>query len=617
MRSFETPYAADWFAISLRWAVILGLIVSLGLGSLLVALRVWPLAILVVWNLAMTLLASLNTRLVHHRQINLAVDLICSGVFFWVQGGLVGPASWAALLPILTGAVYFEFAGAMLSAGFGAALAFVTAQLTISERTSATLIWMIGLMALGLLFGLLGTQVMRRMRAKRQAWLDAEEKRRLIQTERLRTIYEMTSTLTATLSYRHVLDTALDLGYAALNPNTEQATGDPVVSAVMLFRGGQLRVGSARRFTSADLRIGLDGNEGILRRVFDEGEPILTKEVGYDPELGRIIALRNCTSAYCFPLRSGFNVYGAMLYAHPDPEYFTPDRCDMLDIIGRQAVVAIQNARLYQDLVEEKERMVEVHEEARKKLARDLHDGPTQSVAAMAMRLNIARRMLETDPNSAGDEIFKIEELARRTSKEIRHMLFTLRPLILESQGLNAALKAMADKMRDTYNQNVLVEVSEQVAAQLDMGKQGVIFFIIEEAVTNARKHAAAANIWVRLKPVEQNIALLEVEDDGVGFDVAAMSRQYDNRSSLGMVNLRERAELVGGILRLESAPGKGTKVLVYLPLTEEAADRLQHAKTGPLLQPSKTAPLQRRDTGPLSQPRTGPLQPTKTGTLR
>jgi len=348
----------------------------------------------------------------------------------------------------------------------------------------------------------------------------------------------------------------------------------------MLFRGGQLRVGSARRFTSADMRAALEGNEGILRKVFDDGEPILSRDIGYDPELGRLIALRACTSAYCFPLRSGFNVYGAMLYAHPDPDYFTPVRRDMLDIIGRQAVVAIQNARLYQDLVEEKERMIEVHEEARKKLARDLHDGPTQSVAAMAMRLNIARRILERDPEKAGEELVKIEELAHRTSKEIRHMLFTLRPLILESQGLTAALKAMADKMRETFGQHVVVDISPEIESQLDIGKQGVVFYIMEEAVTNARKHASATNIWVRLRPMEQGMAVLEVEDDGVGFDVNAVSRAYDKRSSLGMINLRERAELVNGILNLQSTPGKGTKVSVYLPLTEEAADRLQHAKS-------------------------------------
>jgi len=581
MRTFETPYVADWFAISLRWAVMLGLVVSLSLGGLLGIAFFWPLAVMIFWNMGMTILASLNTRITFHRQVNLAVDVLLSGLFFWVQGGLAGPASWAALLPILTGAVYYDFMGAISVAGAFTVLSFVWVQDYEPRRASLSLFWIAGTLVLGALFGFIGTQLMSRMRHRRQMWLDAEEKRVRVQGERLRAIYELTSTLTATLSYKRVLDSALDLGYAALNPDQNDTATDPLVSAVFLFRGGQLRVGSARRFTNADLKLNFQGNEGILKKVFDEGEPIFSKDIGYDPELGRVIALRNCTSAYCFPLRSGFNVYGTMVFAHPDPNYFTDDRRNLLDIIGRQAVVAIQNARLYQDLVEEKERMVEVHEEARKKLARDLHDGPTQSVAAMAMRINIARRMVEKDTKTAVDELAKIEELAHRTTKEIRHMLFTLRPLILESQGLNAALKSMADKMRETYNQNVVVSVDENITAQMEMGKQGVIFYIIEEAINNARKHANAANIWVRFKMFQQGAALLEIEDDGVGFDVDAISQAYDKRSnaSLGMVNLRERTELVNGLLNVQSTIGKGTKVSVYIPLTEEAADRLHHAK--------------------------------------
>jgi signal transduction histidine kinase len=268
-----------------------------------------------------------------------------------------------------------------------------------------------------------------------------------------------------------------------------------------------------------------------------------------------------------------------MLFAHPDPNYFTQDRRDLLDIIGRQAVIAVQNASLYQDLVEEKERMVEVQEETRKKLARDLHDGPTQSVAAIAMRINLVRRMMTKNVKEATNELVKIEELALRTTKEIRHMLFTLRPLILESQGLNAALQAMAEKMRETFTQNVIINVEEDVLENMEMGKQGVIFYIIEEAANNARKHANALHIWVRLRPFETNIALLEIEDDGLGFDVEAVNKSYDKRGSLGMVNLRERTELVNGLLNIDSAPGKGTRIQVYLPLTEEAADRLHHAK--------------------------------------
>ncbi len=71
---------------------------------------------------------------------------------------------------------------------------------------------------------------------------------------------------------------------------------------------------------------------------------------------------------------------------------------------------------------------------------------------------------------------------------------------------------------------------------------------------------------------------LLEVRDDGVGFDVASVNRSYDQRGSLGMVNLRERTELVNGVLNIQSAPGKGTLVQVFIPLSDEAADRLHHA---------------------------------------
>ena len=573
---------ADWFAISLRWIMLVGLVVSLGLGGKLQVSISWPLILMVAWNLVMTALASLNARMRYHRRIGIFVDLVLAGAFFWVQGGLHGPAFWVGLLPILTGSIFFEFFGALIAAAlFSGLIVYTGAQV---EGDLALAIPIAGtLIVLGLVFGFLGRRVMASMRKNRSLFFVTEEKRQAIQNERMRAIYELTSALSSTLSYKRVLESALDMSAAALNPDPdEQSVSDPLVSAVMLFNGGKLRIGSARRFTTPDLRVTFDAAEGILKKALEEGEPIIFKDIGYDPELGHVIALRTCTSGYCFPLRSGFNVYGVLLFAHPNPDYFNSERRNLLDIIGRQAVIAIQNARLYQDLVEEKERMIEVHEEARKKLARDLHDGPTQSVAAMAMRLNITRRMMAKDIKGAGEEIIKLEELAHRTTKEIRHMLFTLRPLILESQGLAAAVQAMADKMMETYSQKVTVSVDERVTTQLEMGKQGVIFYIIEEAVNNARKHASAESIAVRLRQMEPGIALLEIVDNGVGFDLKSVTQAYDKRSSssLGMVNLRERAELVNGLFQMDSVIGKGTKVQVYIPLTEDAADRLHHART-------------------------------------
>lgn len=459
-----------------------------------------------------------------------------------------------------------------------------------SSLDPSTMVWLIGLggifagLALGYLLTMLGTRVQRN-RAQQSMRKDTEK---AIQAERqrLRVIFNLISALNATLNYQRVLDTALDLSSDALGKI--RATSERMVSAVLLYsetENGQplLTVGTARRFTPADTRITLPGTDGAIGKAIEEGTPVFTKEIVEDPELSRFVALRSCKSAYCVPIRVNLRSYGVLLFAHVEADYFTASQREILDLIGNQAMTAIQNALLYEALEQEKERMTEIQEEARKKLARDLHDGPTQSIAAIAMRVNFARRLMERDAKAGAEELYKIEDMARHTTKEIRHMLFTLRPLVLESQGLVAALEAMADKMKDTYNQNVTIVADPNIVSDLEMGKQGVIFYIAEEAVGNARKHAQAANIWVRIKAIAPEIALLEIEDNGVGFNVGAVDASYEMRGSLGMVNMRERTELVNGNLRIDSAEGKGTRIRVLIPLSDEASDRLRR---GELAQP-------------------------------
>ena len=155
-------------------------------------------------------------------------------------------------------------------------------------------------------------------------------------------------------------------------------------------------------------------------------------------------------------------------------------------------------------------------------------------------------------------------------------MLFTLRPLVLESQGLIAALEAMADKMDDTYDQNVVVEVDSDIVDALEPGKQAVIFYLAEEAVNNARKHAKAKHIWITLRPIRKGVALLEIKDDGLGFEVKKVEEAYEERGSLGMINMKERTELINGVLHIDSAVGRGTRVRIAIPLTDEATDLLR-----------------------------------------
>jgi signal transduction histidine kinase len=391
--------------------------------------------------------------------------------------------------------------------------------------------------------------------------------------ERLENFFKLAETLSSTLSYDRVLDIALDMSLDTFSDNG--GPNQELVCAVLLFDADELIVETARGFTSADVRMTMPGLNGGLGNTLSRGESTIVRHPTNDPELSRLVAVRNCNAAYCLPLRSGLDVYGVLLYAHPDIDFFNGDRRDMLDLLANQAMKALQNARLYQDLEAEKERMTEIQEDARRKLARDLHDGPTQSVAAIAMRVNFARRLMERNPEQAAEELYKIEDLARRTTKEIRHMLFTLRPLVLETKGLTAALEAMALKMRETFEQNVILDVEDNVVLQMDISRQGVVFYICEEAVTNARKHARANHVWVRLRTARNEIALLEIRDDGVGFDVQTTESTYENRGSLGMINLRERAELINSVFQLKSQQGVGTRIRVWIPLTEEAAEKM------------------------------------------
>jgi len=380
----------------------------------------------------------------------------------------------------------------------------------------------------------------------------------------------MSASLYSSLECEQVLELALELGSAVLS---ESGEGDAdIIHALLLVSDKHLEIRCSQGLTQSDLRINLNGNQGALAWSLNKAEIVICDEPGSDPELQQMVSMQKCSAAVCVPLSRDVNVYGLLLYAHRSPDFFRTDRIELLNAVASQAMIALQNAQLYQDLAHEKERMAETLEEARKKLARDLHDGPTQSVGAITMRVNFVRRLLERDPKAASDELFRVEELSRRTCKEMRQMLFTLRPLVLESSGLIEALKHLAKKAQETYGQSVIVEAKPNAAEELELGKQNVLFYVAEEAINNSRKHAKAAHVWVRAYS-RDDVFVLEIEDDGVGFDLGATADGYEERGSMGMVNMHERAEIVNGLLKIDSRNGKGTIVKLAAPLTPEAAD--------------------------------------------
>ena len=405
-----------------------------------------------------------------------------------------------------------------------------------------------------------------------EAQLLAEKKNRERQIvdmqDRTKAIYDMAAVLSSTLNYEKILQAAMNVGWLGLRDKNREIP-EKLVSMVLLFRSSdnQLHVVVSRGLTRLDEQRATPGLDGFIGEALKETIPVFGDTPRKDPELGNFVAFQTMRSVMCIPLRAGFDNYGITVYASPFPDAFTGEHTELLTAIGSQATIALQNAHLYQNLLDERDKLIDAEEEARKKLARDLHDGPTQDVAAIAMRMSIIQKLLERNPDEVPNELRKIEDLARKTTKEIRHMLFTLRPLVLENQGLTAALGQLADKMKESYEQPVTVRVANSAERALDSHQQGVIFYIIEEAVGNARKHAKASMINVNVYK-QEDVVLVNISDNGVGFDTTEAEKKAMERGGhLGMINLRERAEMVGGTLRMESAAGKGTSITVVVPI--------------------------------------------------
>ena len=578
MHPTQTTNRADQISLLTRWLGLIGLALMLGWGNSVNFSILVLIFFAGIWNVILTVLSLNHRRFPYHEFIILLLDVIFAFLLL-SEGTYRGqPFFWGGLIPILTGALYFSLPGGLFTS-LGIVLVdgiFLTISLRSFQVLSDFLLPVAIMLAAGIVVGFLAQQISSYLRQREAQETSRQEDAERKERERIKALYKITSTMTATLNYQKVLDMSLDL---TANVLSEKDNDTQIVSAALLFENDELHVRSARRFTPMDHKVVLPAQEGLLDESLRSGQPRLLKNPVEDTELNKIVALRSCSVVYCYPLRTLKEMFGVLLFGHPDPEFFNELRTEILEIIGRQAFVALQNATLYHDLEQEKERMMEIQEEARKQLARDLHDGPTQSVAAIAMRVNFARRMIERDVRAAADELYKVEDLARRTTKEVRHMLFTLRPLVLETGGLVAAFESMAEKMRDTYNQNVVVEAEAQAVEDLESLKQGVIFYIAEEAVNNARKHAEAEKIWVRLLKPNPEVILLEIQDNGVGFNVGEVDSGYERRGSLGMVNMRERTKLINGVIRITSEVGKGTRIQVWVPLTEEAADQIKRGK--------------------------------------
>jgi signal transduction histidine kinase len=245
-------------------------------------------------------------------------------------------------------------------------------------------------------------------------------------------------------------------------------------------------------------------------------------------------------------------------------EPYSAHDVELLTTLAGQAAVALDNAQLYTSLQTEHERLLAAEEQVRKELARDLHDGPAQRMAAICMEVEILRKLLVKDPSRLPEELDALETLARKANREVRTMQFQLRPVMLETRGLRAAIEYYVNQLRETERIAFTVE-AEGCEDRLPANVEQAAFGIVQEALGNIRKHSGANNATVRMRE-EPGYWRITIVDDGHGFDVATVLRAYETRGSLGLLNMRERAQAAGGELDLSSVAGQGTTVSLVIP---------------------------------------------------
>jgi len=219
-------------------------------------------------------------------------------------------------------------------------------------------------------------------------------------------------------------------------------------------------------------------------------------------------------------------------------------------------------------------RLTSVAEEERRRLSRELHDSIGQNLVALTMDMKAIRDSLAAESETAArSRLGEALNYLQETTGYIRHLMAELRPPDLDDYGLAAALRWYANLFSQRTEAAVLVECDLE-AQRLPPEIETAFFRIAQEALTNVARHALANRVELALQFLTDSVRLTVV-DNGVGFDPGAVPRPPGAKAGWGLITMRERAEGIGGRLRVESAPGKGTRVSVELKRGPDADSSL------------------------------------------
>ncbi|WP_082295093.1 sensor histidine kinase [Sporosarcina ureilytica] len=210
-------------------------------------------------------------------------------------------------------------------------------------------------------------------------------------------------------------------------------------------------------------------------------------------------------------------------------------------------------------------RIIEAQEEERKRLSRDIHDGPAQMLANVLLRAGLVEKIFnEEGKASALSELKSLRMNVRAALIEVRRVIFDLRPMSLDDLGVGPALKKYLSQIED-FEKDVDIHFQSIGNEQrFHTNFEAAVFRLVQESVANALKHGKPSSIWVKVEWLRDTLNII-IKDNGKGFDVNKVKKK-----SFGLIGMRERVDLLKGAMKINSTIGKGTIILFQIPLNNE-----------------------------------------------
>lgn len=352
--------------------------------------------------------------------------------------------------------------------------------------------------------------------------------------------------------------------------------GADTATILLIDPAGQTLIRRASQGLEEEIaeEVRLPVGQGILGRIASTRGPAVVADLSQAPDTEAYLRTRLTSLAGC-PLQVGDRLLGVLYVGTAQAHFFGGRDVHMLQLAAGRAAAGIERARLHeqertnrQQLQTLSRQLLEAQERERRHIAQELHDELGQSLTMIKLHLQALASALATPPSRLVDSLALVD----RTIQQVRTLSLDLRPSMLDDLGLVPALRWFAHRHAEGAGLEVRFH-ADQPQARFATAIETACFRVAQEALTNVVRHAQAQQVVIELHQDDDQVEMV-IQDDGIGFEVAAAQLRATQGGSIGLLGMQERATLVGGQFDLASTPGQGTVVRVRFPLTCNAATR-------------------------------------------